>query len=232
MTLTDNSVAIILGRQWQNEEADIKAQFKSLAEKIKKDHQSAYPNYQYQPRKPAEKKRRMTRGKAEKMDAQAKSSNSSTGAAAVPAFGKSSTGNAVFTLGDDSIEDDATLMAMVQKHNQDVMALTAHPVESAAPVLFHEHSEEAHNDASFYGNLLDFDEMFPNPFPPPHELFPLDQALLDKVMNMDEPTREAVYEAKVKEHEYTEVIRQLSLFSNLWSPSLPDQETPSSGDMI
>ncbi|KAI4239509.1 MAG: hypothetical protein LQ349_000322 [Xanthoria aureola] len=174
----------------------------------------------------------MTRGKAEEMDAQAKSSNSSTGAAAIPAFGKSFTGNAVFTLGDDSIEDDATLVAMVQKHNQNVRALIAHPVQSAAPILFHEQPEEVQNDASFYGNMLNFDEMFPNPYPDEGCLFPIHQAMVEEVLNLDKRTREIIYERKTKHHDYGEVVRELSQSSNLWSPSLSNQETPSSGDMI
>jgi hypothetical protein len=43
---------------WSTETPEILAEWKSKAEKVKQDHLLKYPGYQYQPRKPAEKKRR------------------------------------------------------------------------------------------------------------------------------------------------------------------------------
>lgn len=231
MTTADSSVAIMLGQQWQNEAADVKAQFKSMAEDIKKEHLSAHPNYQYQPRKPAEKKRRMTRRKAEILNAQAKSSNNPTDTATAPAFEKTPTGNVVFTLGDDSIEDDATLMVMLQKHNEDLIAFTTHYDETAAPVLFHERSEEAQNDASFYGNMLNFDEMFTTEYGP-NDLLPFDTAMLATVRAADEPTHEVAFDHKSTQLQNAELARELAQFSTLWTPSLSNQEMPSFGDIF
>ncbi len=47
-----------------NESAAVKDEFKALAEKLKRQHFLEHPDYQYRPRKPSEKKRRMTRRKA------------------------------------------------------------------------------------------------------------------------------------------------------------------------
>ncbi|KAI4284148.1 MAG: hypothetical protein L6R38_001646 [Xanthoria sp. 2 TBL-2021] len=229
--LHNNQISIMLGQQWQNEAADVKAQFKSMAEDIKKEHLSAHPNYQYQPRKPAEKKRRMTRRKAEILNAQAKSSNNPTDTATAPAFEKTPTGNVVFTLGDDSIEDDATLMVMLQKHNEDLIAFTTHYDETAAPVLFHERSEEAQNDASFYGNMLNFDEMFTTEYGP-NDLLPFDTAMLATVRAADEPTHEVAFDHKSTQLQNAELARELAQFSTLWTPSLSNQEMPSFGDIF
>ena len=54
----------MLGEQWSREPTEIKARWKAVAEEIKKKHSEMFPDYQYQPRKPSEKKRRMTRRKA------------------------------------------------------------------------------------------------------------------------------------------------------------------------
>ncbi|KAL9035634.1 MAG: hypothetical protein Q9180_004758 [Flavoplaca navasiana] len=229
--LHNNQISIMLGQQWQNEAADIKARFKSMAEEIKKEHLSAHPNYQYQPRKPAEKKRRMTRRKMEKLRTQATSSNNPTDTAAVPGFEKTPTGNAVFTLGDDSIEDDATLMAMVQKHNEEFMASTTNYDESAAPVLYHERSEEAQNDASFYSNMLNFDAMFATEYGV-NDLLPFDTAMLATVRAADEPTHEVAFDYKSAQHQNAEFAREMSQFSTLWTPSSLNHEMPSFGDIM
>ncbi|KAI9813167.1 MAG: hypothetical protein M1832_006396 [Thelocarpon impressellum] len=59
----NNDISVILGSQWKNERADVKAHFKSLADALKAQHSQAHPDYQYQPRKASEKKRRVTRRK-------------------------------------------------------------------------------------------------------------------------------------------------------------------------
>ncbi|OJJ43406.1 hypothetical protein ASPZODRAFT_146122 [Penicilliopsis zonata CBS 506.65] len=54
----DISIAVMLGKQWKAEPEDVKAQYKALAESAKRKHAEDYPDYQYAPRKPSEKKRR------------------------------------------------------------------------------------------------------------------------------------------------------------------------------
>ncbi|KAL1998214.1 hypothetical protein VTN02DRAFT_6634 [Thermoascus thermophilus] len=56
----NNEISIMLGKQWKEEPADVKAHFKALADEIKRKHAADYPDYQYAPRKPSEKKRRST----------------------------------------------------------------------------------------------------------------------------------------------------------------------------
>jgi hypothetical protein len=55
---------------WSNESESVLAEFKAKAERAKKEHQAKHPKYQYQPRKPSEKKRRMTKKKAESISHQ------------------------------------------------------------------------------------------------------------------------------------------------------------------
>ena len=54
----------MLGEQWSRESVEVKSRWKAVADDIKKKHSEMFPDYQYQPRKPSEKKRRMTRRKA------------------------------------------------------------------------------------------------------------------------------------------------------------------------
>ncbi|KZF20493.1 hypothetical protein L228DRAFT_285192 [Xylona heveae TC161] len=62
--ICNNDISIILGSQWRYEKPEIKAEFFALADILKCKHHETHPNYQYQPRKASEKKRRMTRRKA------------------------------------------------------------------------------------------------------------------------------------------------------------------------
>ncbi|KAL8733627.1 MAG: hypothetical protein Q9166_002037 [cf. Caloplaca sp. 2 TL-2023] len=230
--LHNNQISIMLGQQWQNETADVKAQFKSMAEDIKKKHLNAHPTYQYQPRKPNEKKRRMTRRKAEKLSAQGISSYVPTNdTAAISTFETTSTGNAVFTFGDDTINDDDDLLAMVKKHNDDLMAFTTNFNPNGAPVLFHERSEEAQNDALFYGNTLNFTNMYSSEHDT-NELLPADADMLAAIAAIDDPTWEAAFDIANDKRQWAEVNRGLAQFSNLWAPSGSNEETPSLGDAM
>lgn len=67
-----------LGRQWKNEDEQTKDSYKTKAEEAKRKHLQDHPEYQYQPRKPSEKKRRMTKRKAAALAQLAYSSDLST----------------------------------------------------------------------------------------------------------------------------------------------------------
>ena len=56
--------AVILGKKWKCESDEVKAHYKKLADNIKAKHMKDHPDYQYAPRKPSEKKRRMTARRA------------------------------------------------------------------------------------------------------------------------------------------------------------------------
>lgn len=119
--------AIILGKQWNNEDEATKDEWRLKADDFKKQHAMIYPNYQYQPRKPSQKKRRVTRRKSE-------------AAAIVPDLKMNNAGNLVINL--DADLDDATFEAMHHNYN---ITLPTNPL--AAPtlgsVIFSGHTEES-----------------------------------------------------------------------------------------
>jgi HMG (high mobility group) box len=58
-SLHNNEISKILGKQWNSEHESVKSRYKRMAERIKHKHAADNPGYQYAPRKPSEKKRRM-----------------------------------------------------------------------------------------------------------------------------------------------------------------------------
>ncbi|KEF54969.1 uncharacterized protein A1O9_08621 [Exophiala aquamarina CBS 119918] len=62
--LTNNQISVILGKQWKAESEEVKDRFRVMAELLKTKHAAENPGYQYAPRKPGEKKRRMTARKS------------------------------------------------------------------------------------------------------------------------------------------------------------------------
>jgi hypothetical protein len=54
---------------WNAESEGVKAEWKTKADIVKIEHALKYPGYTYQPRKPTEKKRRMTKKKTEAINA-------------------------------------------------------------------------------------------------------------------------------------------------------------------
>nr|AGS13705.1 HMG mating-type protein MAT1-2-1 [Aspergillus lentulus] len=57
---SNNDISIMLGKQWKDEDEEVKAQFRTLAEELKKKHAEDHPDYHYTPRKPSERKRRVS----------------------------------------------------------------------------------------------------------------------------------------------------------------------------
>ncbi|KAL8962449.1 MAG: hypothetical protein Q9193_001143 [Seirophora villosa] len=210
--LHNNQISIILGQQWQKENDEVKAQFKSMAEEIKKEHLNAHPDYQYQPRKPTEKKRRMTRRKAEKLAA---AETTVTDPKAIselfPAFKKTSTGNPVFTLGDDMIDDDG-LVAMVDTHNEIVLS-SGKPYREVPPALLHDIPEEVMDDINFYGNLLDFDNLYREEYGTGH-LLPAEQLA---VAARSPQAQQIAFDQFTTQQQ----ARELGRMSNLWPSPEP-----------
>lgn len=58
--LSNNQISVILGKQWKAEVEEVKDKFRFMADALKTKHAAENPGYQYAPRKPSEKKRRMT----------------------------------------------------------------------------------------------------------------------------------------------------------------------------
>lgn len=119
--------AIVIGRQWNNEDEATKDEWRLKADDFKKQHAIIYPRYQYQPRKPSEKKRRVTRRK-------------SGAAAIVPGFKTNNAGNLVITLDNDL--DDETFQAMLHSYNNALPA-NAPVAPTLGSVIFSGHTEES-----------------------------------------------------------------------------------------
>ncbi|CAD0109790.1 unnamed protein product [Aureobasidium uvarum] len=76
------STAKIIGKMWRDESEPVKKQWKDQAESVKRQHLRDHPDYQYQPRKPHEKKRRMTKRKTMALAAQQNTPSTSASASA------------------------------------------------------------------------------------------------------------------------------------------------------
>ena len=67
--LHNNAISVIIGDQWRNESEEVRTAYKQRAGDAKRQHEIDHPDYHYQPRRPSEKKRRMTRNKLAKLAA-------------------------------------------------------------------------------------------------------------------------------------------------------------------
>lgn len=70
------SAARIIGKQWANESQEVRDKYKRKSNEAALQHSKTYPGYQYQPRKPSEKKKRMTKNKLAKLAAKSASAKS------------------------------------------------------------------------------------------------------------------------------------------------------------
>ena len=104
--------AIILGKQWKNEDQSVKEYYFDAAQSLKEKHLKEHPEYAYQPRKTGDKKRRMTPRKVERLNSiastllQTQLRNSDPTPVTVPDFSVSDNGDLEFTLGDDDVSPD------------------------------------------------------------------------------------------------------------------------------
>ncbi len=130
----------MLGRQWQNEDDATKALYKRQADDLKKQHGSIYPNYQYQPRKPTEKKRRTNRRKVDSPYKQAE-------------IQRNNNGNPVITMSGNDL-DDAVFEDAYQKYNQSVLADNQN-ASIHGTAIFTNHTEEAQKDFTIYQSEID-----------------------------------------------------------------------------
>ena len=160
--------AIILGKQWKSEDAATKALYKRHADDLKKKHMKEHPNYQYQPRKPAEKKRRMTRRKAEAISnrndlpegTSTQPASAPTGSPLAiqsspvfPVFEKTPAGNPVVTFGNEDF-DDEIFENLLKEYNESVVA--ANPQAGTCnQVVYSERTEEAQDDFTYYVDEFD-----------------------------------------------------------------------------
>ena len=147
-----------------------------MAEALKKQHFREHPDYQYQPRKAVDKKRRMTRRKIQALTTVSASSSvvpSSTASALVepeaekkisptlPEFPKTENGNVVLNIGDEDLEDE-TFAQMLQNYNATVLPM-AHQIgqfegNDFSAVLSSGVSQEALYDSNYYLSMVDFNK--------------------------------------------------------------------------
>ncbi|GAB7359580.1 hypothetical protein MBLNU230_g6766t2 [Neophaeotheca triangularis] len=73
--LHNNQISVIIGQQWRKEADSVKEIYKRKSESAKSQHALDHPDYQYQPRKPSEKKKRMTKRKLAALNATQQPSN-------------------------------------------------------------------------------------------------------------------------------------------------------------
>jgi hypothetical protein len=170
--------AVILGKRWKSEPDEVKAHYKQLADEIKAKHMQEHPDYQYAPRKPSEKKRRMTARRAaelaqvEDMSFIDLGSDEDVSEASSPAiadvhdilgisrpkplnqFAKDQDGNIAFTLPTHKTQD---LHGMINAHNNylSTMGLPFDPanqyqLSSSIPTY-------VQNDQDFVDSLVDWD---------------------------------------------------------------------------
>ena len=64
---------------WKNETDEVKDHFRAMADQRKKEHAMQYPDYQYTPRKPTEKLKRMTARKYREMQTKAEAESLNAG---------------------------------------------------------------------------------------------------------------------------------------------------------
>lgn len=168
-------LAIILGAQWKKESESTKARFNAMAKQLKAKHRAEHPDYQYQPRKPSEKKRRMTQRKkaalAEVSHPEPKplfilTPSASDGppatndlTASVPKLPRTVGGNAMIELGGEDL-DEQTLTAMLKQYNNALPQVNNQIgniiTQSSPPVIYSEPSEQAQEQKNFYSNFHPF----------------------------------------------------------------------------
>jgi len=146
---------------WRDEPDSVKTEWKNKSENVKRQHLKDHPDYQYQPRRPSEKKRRMTKRKAAATAAQTtpntsqSSAQSSAGVGTaqqlvdlgnmeVPSLNYTISGQmSTFTF-DPSQQNQMELFGqMLENHNALTLAL---PAPAIAPVASSVLPTAAHNN--------------------------------------------------------------------------------------
>ena len=146
-----------------------------MAKQLKAKHQLEHPDYQYQPRKPSEKKRRMTQRKKAALVEKARPKadlNLDLASAVhgndvvvnevttpVPQLPETMTGNVMLELGDQNLSDQ-TLLAMLEQYNNAQPQVNNQIrniiLENSTPVIYGEPTEKAQEQKNFYGNFHHF----------------------------------------------------------------------------
>lgn len=140
-----------------------------MAEALKQKHIKDHPDYQYQPRKPADRKRRMTRAKIAALNTATLPSTelaATTSAPIEPAplhkFAQTGTGNTILDIGHPDLEDEM-FKQMLNEYNHNVQPMWAQVghnvnINGHSAVLSTGVTEEASFEENHYASLFDLDD--------------------------------------------------------------------------
>ncbi|KAH0021774.1 hypothetical protein KCU80_g16008, partial [Aureobasidium melanogenum] len=114
--LHNNEISKIIGKMWRDESEPVKKQWKDKAENVKRQHLRDHPDYQYQPHKPHEKKRRMTKRKAMALAAQQNtaSTSASASAASTSANAQAPADSTIFSPAPSSVDPFSSVTSPAQ----------------------------------------------------------------------------------------------------------------------
>jgi len=145
---------VIIGNKWKNEDEAVKDAFRARANEVKRNHNEQHPEYQYQPRKPSQKRKRISRAKTRSAAAshslspsagsQSLSPSTSPQANAIdpalfPAFSTNTLprlepiNEGRHILHDFSLSDDAAFEQMLREHNATAHNLMTGPQTFISP---------------------------------------------------------------------------------------------------
>ncbi len=140
-----------------------------MAEALKKKHLKDHPDYKYQPRKPADRKRRMTRAKIAALNT---ATLPSTGPASMtstpvepvplPKLAQTETGNMILDIGHQDLEDNI-FRQLLNDYNQTVQPMWGQlghnvNINGHSAILSTGVTEEASLESNYYSSMLDFDD--------------------------------------------------------------------------
>ncbi|KAI9888791.1 MAG: hypothetical protein M1814_006296 [Vezdaea aestivalis] len=159
----NNDVSRIVGAKWKDETLAIKNHFKTLADHAKKEHEQKNPLYQYAPRKPSEKKRRMTRTKAAKLADKLRHksdidhlNNPSVYTGDLLVAGGSSTQQPTLPLEIQGYPGQQTFTDMVENFNDSLESSWLGQFATQVPEV--NRSELSAQEHDYYFNLVDWQE--------------------------------------------------------------------------
>lgn len=138
-----------------------------MADAAKDKHLKDHPNYSYQPRKPSEKKKRVTKKKLSTLPKTTYSNGDVISQLTLDienkkevqpaaALDKTAYGNSGFELGDECLNTEE-LRAMLDNHNTSIPSNSSEMCASASkPMVYAELTVEAQDNFNFLQELMDF----------------------------------------------------------------------------
>jgi len=214
---------------WKGEPQSVRDDWKRKADEIKSKHEKDHPNYQYQPRKPSEKKRRMTKRKAERMAVVQSTTSQATVASQqplpnmlindmsfeVPSFDFSSDGQAATFALDASQENQINLFnEMLENHNSTMPDVALAEPDNSAASTTAAHMNQYTSDMVGHAITAAEDEFFD------YEKF-LENALAEELVKADNGEPEMIVGYNDNEAQrFTDFLDQMP--NDLWGMEFVD----------